>query len=306
MATSLKDIQLAMQGEQQGKVSKKQEFIPKPAFDKELPKEATTGKNVIFHLVNSNRQGGVYLPYTDHVINPNTITDENPTGNVEMIRLLTGIPTIWAKEQGTLTPEFVKQNRRSIEFPRGNKWISIPEWDKTAVEFMRVSRHNIGNPLRKTGSKFEFYEHDSELIAKWEFEREALEADMIVLAKTQSKEKMMKHAPFLGISMIDDYGLPKGELAIRKEYMVTAKRDPQRFKDTVDSEEVEIQFKIHKLIQEAKIDIGREANKVYWANGGLICFFPSNEKPLPFLTKLALTPSEEGKKFKEQLNQRST
>jgi hypothetical protein len=307
MASSLKDIQYALEGERKERKTKKKEYIPAPP-NKKFPDETIgKGKNVIFKLVNSNRQGGVYIPYTDHVINPATITEENKSGNVEMIRLLTGVPTIWVKEQKDLTPEFIKQNRRSIEFPRGNKWISIPDWDKTAIEFMRVCRHNVGNPLRKSGSKFEFFEYDAEKIAQWEFEQEALEADMIVIAKTQSIEKMMKHAPFIGISMVDEYGLPRGEMSIRKEYMIAAKRNPELFRDTVDSEEVDVQFMIHKLIQEMKIDLGRESNKAFWSKGGeLICFIPQNEKPLFFLTKFALTPSEEGRKFKEQIKQRST
>jgi hypothetical protein len=61
---------------------------------------------------------------------------------------------------------------------------------------------------------------------------------------------------------------------------------------------------IKRAIIDAKIEIGREPGRVYWANGGgLIGSYTKNEAPEKYLLNLALTNSEEGRIFKERLQQ---
>jgi len=113
---------------------------------------------------------------------------------------------------------------------------------------------------------------------------------------------MTKHSAFLGISLIDELGRKKPEDRLRMDYILAAKRDPERFQKSLDSKEVDIQFKIREAIIDGKIDISRGDGKAYYGNGGgLICNLPSNEQPLQFLTNLALTPTKEGKDFLGQL-----
>lgn len=91
---------------------------------------------------------------------------------------------------------------------------------------------------------------------------------------------------------------------IRRDYVIYAKRNPDFFSRTKGSKEVEINFLVRKAISEAKIEINREPGKIYWAQGGgLICHCPTNIPPDKYLTDLALTPSEDGQRFKEQLQQ---
>ena len=78
----------------------------------------------------------------------------------------------------------------------------------------------------------------------------------------------------------------------------------QEFQRTVESREVEYAWLVKRAIIDAKIEIGREPGRVYWANGGgLIGSYAKTENPEKFLLNLALTNSEEGRIFKERLQQ---
>jgi hypothetical protein len=290
MAT-LSDVQFSLNGEQkQGKTHAEVTVIS------EIRDAVKTGtKYYVFKLVSNTRKGGVHVPGIDDVVNPNT-------GKMERIRLLSGVDTIWLKEQKDVTPEYAKMNQRNLSFVRGTKILRIPEWDNTALEFARLTKHNVGSPSNKTGSQFEFYEYNPAREAEELMKREILELEMAILAKGMSSEKMRKHAAFLGIRLIDDLGMTKGEEALRREYMLEAKRRPEHFQRTVDSKEVELSWLIKRAIIDGKVEIARQKGQVYWAQGGgLIGVFPKTENPENYLINLALSNTQEGNDFKEQL-----
>lgn len=301
---SIKDVENAMQGEPVSNVNSS-DYVPEAVLPV-APQNNDSGF-VVFKLAKAHN-GGVYIPGVDYVIDPRTVTKDNPDGNgPEMIRLITGVTTIWAKEQKELTPEYIKKNTRSLSFPRGTRFITVPNWDKTQVEFMRHARHNIKNPHRKTGSKLEYFEYDPNEVAKAQLAKEMLEIEMITKASQQKPEKMKMHAAYLGILFTDEIGRPKTDERLRTDYILAAKRDPETFKKSLDSKEVDIQYKIRAAILDGKIDIGRGDGKAYYGNGGgLICSLPSSEKPLQTLTHLALAPNKDGKEFLERLNSLST
>lgn len=306
MATGIKDIEYAMKGEQPAIAPKEPDYVPEAA---PIKNDTPTNDGFVVYKLVKNKEGGTYIPNVDYVIDPRTVTKEKPNGDgPEMIRLLKGVNTIWAKEQEKLDKEFIKRSGRFIEFPKGTKFLSIPTWDTAAIEFMDVCRHNIRNPNRKTGSKFEFFKYDPQEVAKARYEKEVLEMEMTVKANAQPYEKMKKHAFYLGITLTNELGALKKEGELRLDYMLSAKRDPQRFKDSFDSKEVDILFKVRSAILDAKIDTGRGDGKIYWGNGGgLICAMPSGSTDIArYLTKLALTPEDDGKRFLQQLNEIST
>lgn len=291
----LSDVQFSLQGEQPAVPQHQQKHneVLSPVYET----QNTGTKYHIFKLVSNTRKGGVHVPGIDDVINPQT-------GKMERIRLLSGVDTIWLKEQKDVTPEYARNNLRSLSFLRGTKILRIPEWDTTALEFARITRHNIGSPSNKTGSHFEFYEYNPAREQEEMLKREELEIEMAILAKGMDAEKMRKHAAFLGLRLIDDLGMPKTDDGIRREYIVYAKRQPEYFQRTVDSREVEYAWLIKRAIIDGKIEIGREPGRVYWANGGgLIGSYAKSENPEKYLLNLALTNSEEGRIFKERLQQ---
>lgn len=287
----LSDVQFSLSGEQKNTEALslgEQEIVT------ELRQERGI-KYHIFKLLTNTRKGGVHVPGIDDVINP-------ATGKMERIRLLSGVDTIWVKEQKDITPEYVRNNMRSLSFVRGTKILRIPEWDTTALEFARITRHNVGSSSNKTGSHFEFYEYDPAREQEEMFKREAMELEMAILAKEMPAEKMRKHAAFLGLRLIDDLGLPKTDDGLRREYMIYAKRNPDYFQKTKDSKEIDIMWMIKRGILDSKIEIGREPGKIYWSNGGgLIGVMSKQDTPEKYLLNLALTNTQEGEAFRDQL-----
>ena len=294
---NLKDIQYAMNGETQTSVVKDNKaasgivtYDPEKGIAKNDNKEW-----YIFKLVDNTKSGGVYIPNVDDAWNPKT-------KQVERIRLLTGVPTIWQSEQKDLTPEYIRQNMRSIEFPRGVKIRRVAAHDTTMLEFMRLCNSNIGNKKRVKSSRFEFYEYDSAAAEREAFEKEELEFKMEKLAREAEPKAMRRHAAFLGIRLINDLGEPKTDDGVRREYARYAKNNPAYFEQTINSKEIDISWMVRKALSETMIDVGKEQGKAFWAkNGGMICAMPQGVNAQEYLTELALTNSEDGLRFKEQL-----
>lgn len=299
--STLKQVEDAMNGGQDQSLKATIDFIPDTVFDQE-EQAPINHEFVVFKLANTNRQGGVHIPGIDYVIDPRTVTPEKPNGNgPEMIRLINGVTTIWGKEQEKVDKKFIDKNIRSISFPRGSRFITVPSWDMAQIEFMRMARHNIKNPHRKSGSKTEYFEYDPNEQAKALLDKEMKEVEAIGMASTQTMEKIKPHAFYLNISFIDEYQIPKPDSRIRAEYMLAAKRDPAAFMNSLNTEEVEVRYKIRQAIVDGKIDISKGDGYAYYSGGGRICLLPKTEKPLKTLTDLAITKNKEGREFKEQL-----
>lgn len=295
---TLKDYKFAMTGEATTENQKAIQTAENEIID-EIRKTGkgitTSGEWIKFKLVNSNRKGGVHLPYIDDVINPET-------GNVERMRLLSGVSTVWMKEQKEITPEYARNNSRTIAFPRGQKVINISKNDKAALTFMRLTNSNIGSPSKTQGSRFEFYEFDADQMEKSAFEKESFALDMAIEAKQAEVGYMKKHAHFLGISLMNEFGDKKADDGVRREYVMYAKKNPDYFKQTMKTKEVEISYMVRSAISDSKIEIGREPGRAFWAkNGGAICAYPIGSDPSKHLIDLALTNSPEGKEFLDQL-----
>ena len=292
----LKDIQFSQIGEtEQPESSIHQDEIARIAVMDNPPSSET--RYHIFKLVDTKKKGGTYIPNIDDVINPET-------GKEERMRLLSGVQSIWIKDQKNVEPDYIKQNAKSLAFPRGAKCLRIPDWDTTSLEFARLCRHNIGNPNRKTGSKFEFFEYDPAKQAREALEKESLEIDMAIIARELDEVTLKKYASFLKITMHDELGEMKTIDSLRKELMLYAKRNPVEFRDLVNnkSKEVEINYLIKKAILSAKIDVSSQPGRVFWSNGGgLIGVIPQKRQALDYLTELALTNTEEGRQFQNQL-----
>lgn len=297
---SLKDVQYSLNGEPLSKQKLGKDLsglVTYKVDEKGKVIYPETKEWHIFKLVNSNKKGGVRLSSIDDVKNP-------ATGRVERIRLLSGVDTIWVKEQKDLPKDYEKTNWVELRFFRNQKMMRVAGHNTTFLEFLRLCNDNVGNPNRVRGSRQEFYEYDSAVAEYEAFERENFELEMAILAKQADAKEMRKHAAFLGIRLINDLGEPKTDDGIRREYVITAKRNPEYFQKTLKTPELEISWLVRKAISETLIETGREPGKIFWANnGGMICVIPQNQNPQDYLTELAMTNSDDGKRFKEQLKQ---
>jgi len=96
MAT-IRDVQYSINGEPLQKSKLGKDFRGLVTYPKDKNGKVVYPKEkdwYLFKLVDSNKKGGVRLSNTDDVKNPTT-------GRVERIRLLSGVDTIWQKEQKT-------------------------------------------------------------------------------------------------------------------------------------------------------------------------------------------------------------
>lgn len=250
---------------------------------------------VIFKLCDNTKDGGVHIHGEEDVFNPKT-------KGIERVRCLLGVETIWMKEQKDITPEYVKANLRKFSFPRGAKILSISEKDKTGLEFLRVSNSNIGNKNKRSGSRYEFFEYNPAKQQQEALAKEMLEIEMAIQASKEPVEAMRKHANYLGIIAFDEFGIPKGDEGIRREYIIAAKRNPGKFQKTLGSKEVEVSYLIRKAISENLIDLGGHTGNISWGAGGFIANVPVGRNTHEYLVELALTNSEDGTRFLSRLN----
>lgn len=207
--------------------------------------------------------------------------------------------SIWQSELIELLKdkEYVKRNRRSLLFDDGI--LRVKKDDERALEFARATKHNVKD--KKSGSgKFDFYEYDAGAEQKERLKKELKEVDMIIKAKEMKVDAMKKLAAFFGVRFTDEIGMPIGDDGIRTELILKAKHDPYTFEKYLDSDEVNVSYLVKRAILDAKVDI--DNNSARWADGkGFIAKIPADRKHYEYLTELAMTNSEEGKKFKEQL-----
>jgi len=255
-------------------------------------------KFVVFKLVDTKKRGRVYVHHIDDVLNPET-------NKVERIRLLSGVDSIWLKDQKDVTDEYAKKNA-PIGLVFENRHLRVPLWDKNRIQFLRLNRDCVDNPKRAQGGKSPYFEWNPAKQEEEALAKELLEIEVMKLAMEMPFEKIKKHAQFLGVTFVDEFGEPKTENGIRTQYILRAKRDPAGFKNSMDSKEVEVAWMVKRAVRDSKIDLGKQPGSAHFAAGGFICKIPGARKAVEYLIELALTNSEEGRTFLEQLQKHTT
>lgn len=247
-------------------------------------------KTVIFKLRNTPN-GKVHLDGIDDVYDPETKT-------MRRIRLVRGVSEIWQDKQEKLDPKYVEKNRISLTFIQGGL-VCDETKDAHIIMAARLMNANEGNDYKLPGKKRTFYEWDPAAQEKEAFAKELLEIEVVELAMSQPIEKMKKHALFLNVNITDERGDIRSEQGIKVLYVRKAKEDPKKFKETLDSPEVEIKYVLRRAIIDGKLDISTTSIK--WAKGGQICKLPHGREALDYLVEFALLPQDESKDFLDRL-----
>lgn len=278
-------------------------FIPRPAVSTE------TVKNVVFKLVTKGK-GDVYLPlYQQNIVRgykkDNDGKEDKAQPILDTIRVLKGVYTIWESEQKDIKMDAksIAKARRSIKFEwMGKDNVALVKSDDVlALEALRILKHNIEVPGHEKGSRFAYYEVNTQRQAEEMAKARQQRREAVRTAEGQKLEQIKKHAIYLGIRLFDEYGQEKVEKALRNEYEDYAEFNYDIFLKTVKSPDVEIAYLISKAISEAKIDISTHKGSAYWPSGGFICKIPQGQNATKYLTEFALMLGEDSKAFKQQL-----
>lgn len=292
MAT-LKHVQDAQQGEPKLERQSDSSFVFPTDLNGDKP-ISNEPYNVLFRLVKKKRGRTNLDSICNNVLNPKTQKRER-------IWLLMGAHSIWQSELTDLLKDkdYVAKSRYGLRFE--DSICRISSINANELEFARMCTHNVGKNRSGSG-KYDFYEYDPQEEQKERLKAQTMRIELVIKAKEMPEEKMKKLASFLGIVFFDDLGQPKGADGIRTELMIKADTQPTIFSKYIDSREVEVAYLVKKAIIEAKIDLTAQNGNAIWAGGkGFIAKIPSNKKAYEYLTEFAMTNSEEGRAFLEQL-----
>lgn len=298
MAT-LKHTELA---NEEANALKIQSSVPvdiKTPHDPFSERSASTGVSfVVFKLAKKPKgKGKIHLSNVcDSALNPKT-------NKRERIYLLNGADSIWYSDLKDFLKEDKFYNRgfinRDILFQNGICRVKAD--DHLMLEYMRAHTSNVGK--RRNGSgKFDYYEYNAAEEQKEREQYQMLKLKMVVKANEMPIDKAKMLASFLGVSFVDELGMPKSDESIKTDLMMKADTNPVQFQQYIDSKEVEISYLVKKAIIDGKIDYNSQTSTVLWSKGqGFICKIPSSKKHYEYLTELAMTNSDEGRQFLENL-----
>jgi len=296
MATSIKHVQESLGTAPQAETLELD--MPFSGHDSgNLITTAPEQKYVIFRLVKKKVKRLTLDGICRDVKNPTT-------GKFETIRLVNDAHSIWSSEltEFLKDKEHVSKNRVGLQFIDGICRVGMHEINKLA--YARNHTSNVGK-LRNGSGKYDFYEYDAAEEQKMRHEKQMTKINLIQVIGNMEEKKMIKLALFLGIKPYDEeVGLPKTPDGYRTELLIKADTQPEIVNRYLNAKEVEVAYLIRQAIVDGKIDLGGQSGSVIWAGGGgHIGRIPQNRKPMEYLTELAMTNSQEGKQFKEQLEQ---
>ena len=277
---------------QQSEVVQSRQYEESSAALNEAP-VATGNTFKIFKLSDTKKNGKYHMEGIDDVWN-------EKKGRMERIRLLRGYPSIWVEDQKGLEKSFVEQNRRSLIFDR--RVLRVAEYDVEALEFLSLCNANLDNQNRKGTRKVTFFQWNPQRTAELERAKRVAKVEAIKYASLASDEEMRKHCNYLGISFVDELGMPKSLEALRNDYELYAEAQPNKFMQSAGSKEVEIAFIVKKALIDNKIDTTTKRGSAYWSgDGGFICKIPADKKPQNYLVEFAMFSQDESRAFLEQL-----
>lgn len=297
MATSLAHVQMAEQESKQAKTLENLDKLEIPTDILPEERRIQTEYNVLFKLV-KKKKGRVYL---DNCCDP--VPNPENSNIPERMWLLAGASSVWESKLENILKDKNRYDRarRGMDILFVDGVCRVRSTDLLRLEFLKKHPKNVGKRRAGAGG-YDFFEYDPQQEQKDRMAKQLLKIELILKVKELPDNKIDRLASFFGVSFVDELGMRKSPEGLRSEVMLKADNDPVTFQKHMDSKEVEIQYLVRRAIIDAKIDLGGEARNVTWSNGkGYVAKVPITRKPLEYLTELAMTNSDEGKKFKEQL-----
>jgi hypothetical protein len=269
--------------------------IPSDILPAEKQKEGVY--NVLFKLVKKKRGRHWLDNFTEAIPNP-----EN-NNMPERMCLLAGATDVWESKCENIIKDKNRYDRarRGMDIVFVDGVLRVRSTDVLRLKFLRLHPKNVGD--RRVGSLgSDFYEYSP--AKENEDRKKKIVLKMEIGAKVMSMpdEQARKLASFLGIPMVDELGMPVSPDGIKADLAFKVDADPATVQRYIDSREVEISWMVKRAIIDNKIDLGGTSGNAMWSAGKVfIAKIPSDKKPYTYLTELAMTNSEDGRRFLEQL-----
>lgn len=220
-------------------------------------------------------------------------------GQRRMLRYYDGCDTIFSDKQPKdkeVIDQLIKQSQPKA-FLDGKFGCYGDE--KQLLLYLNICSWNDQSPFRTRTANSIFKSIDSEAIAQQEASKIDAIEEALRLSKEASATKMMIHANFLGIALIDyDSGNELSEKAIRAAYRREASLNPESFIDSYGNKNIETKYFIEKALERKVITNEKNPNKAAWSNGTDICDISGLKSHEAISQKLfEFSQTEEGEEF---------
>lgn len=221
-----------------------------------------------------------------------------------LIRYYDGCTTLFVDDQpkDKETVEQLLKGTRELYFING--YLAVYGYDEMLKKYMDWCSWNEDSPYRVPTVDVIFKLMDIEKSRKEESNNLDRVEEALALAKEADEKKMMIHAQFLGVAMVDYVSSVKlSPTAVRTEYRKAAMSDPAKFIKTYNDKTIHIKHWIQQGLQSGELSTTVIPNKVSWAKKGVVICdisgITSQEGILNKLIEFSQTPA--GEAFKEQL-----
>lgn len=222
-------------------------------------------------ITNKKFKSSQNIVFTSQIVWPEGLKDpwsgkERSPGRY-IIRYYDGCNTLFIDNQPqdrTTIDQLIKQTqyRRFLEGKFGCYG------DETMLlMYLNICSWNTDSPFRTRTANAIFTPVDRAKIATQATERLDITEKALQLAKDATEQKMMIHAAYLGVPLIDyDSGNELEPAEIRSEYRKQALKNPELFTESYGNKKIELKYFISKALETGLIDVKYNPNKAVWAS----------------------------------------
>lgn len=222
----------------------------------------------------------------------------------QVIRYYDGCQSLFEDEQPKDKETIEQLVKSTREFFFQNGYFYVQGSDTMLKKYMDICSWNAESPMRVPSVTGLFKALDSETSAiALDDSLDRLE-EALALAKKASEKKMMFHAEFLGVELVDPRTTnPHTTKVIRAKYREAAMKNPAEFVKTYNDESLQLEGWINKAMLEGKISSTLMPGQAMWTDTGYtICDIAGLKTREGILNKLIeFTKSEDGKGFRDIL-----
>lgn len=281
----------------------KQEFEPSKKYMFELATKNMERELPVIDMVTKKaRQHEPFKPFQNIVLTSQIVWN----GQRRNLRYYDGCTTIFQdkqpKDKDTIDQLIAQTSRDKYNFLKGKFGCYGDE--KMLLLYLNICSWNAESDFRTRTAPGIFIPSNKDKQATIESLRLDQQEEALKLAKEATGIKMMIHANYLGIALVDyDSGNGLTEKEIRTEYRKKALSDAKLFIESYGNKSIETKYYIDKALQEGLINNKMNPNKAVWGNSNTeICDISglrSHEAISEKLLEYSL--SEEGEEFAVQL-----